>query len=195
MHTSAANFNIRMGLISEKSGMTKEASNEDDARISSRGLKMPADIAATAACLQALGARISYDGTLFRVLPLDAACPASGGVLPCGDSGSPLRFLLLLACALRAESSFALAGRLPERPMAPLYTALTAGGISINGQGSPLITCSGRLRAGHYQLPGDISSQFISGLLLALPLLRLACALHNGMATFADAEVSGAAPA
>ncbi|NLF80079.1 MAG: 3-phosphoshikimate 1-carboxyvinyltransferase [Clostridia bacterium] len=131
-----------------------------------------ADIAATAACLQALGARISYDGTLFRVLPLDAACPASGGVLPCGESGSTLRFLLPLACALGAESSFALAGRLPERPMAPLYTALTAGGISINGQGSPLITCSGRLRAGHYQLPGDISSQFISGLLLALPLLR-----------------------
>jgi len=131
-----------------------------------------ADIAATAACLQALGADIGYDGMVFRVLPLNPGCPASGGMLPCGESGSTLRFLLPLACALGAESRFSLAGRLPERPMAPLYAALTAHGIRIGGQGTPLITCGGRLEAGHFSLPGDISSQFISGLLLALPLLR-----------------------
>jgi 3-phosphoshikimate 1-carboxyvinyltransferase len=130
-----------------------------------------ADIEATVACLRALGADIRNDGAVFTVTPLDPEDVASASLLPCAESGSTFRFLLPLSAALGAESRFALAGRLPERPMAPLYGALASGGVAISGQGTPLVTCSGRLRPGHFTLPGDISSQFISGLLLALPLV------------------------
>lgn len=126
------------------------------------------DIQATAACLQAMGAGIQLTQDGFSVTP--GAIPPKG-LLPCGESGSTLRFLLPVAAALGMEASFLMEGRLPERPLAPLDAQLEAHGIRLERPQSNLLQCSGKLQPGDYVLPGDVSSQFISGLLFALPLL------------------------
>lgn len=128
------------------------------------------DIAATLACLQALGADIRQTAAEeYRVTPLSAP-PEGLRILPCGESGATLRFLLPLAGALGASAVFRRAGRLPQRPLAPLAEELCRHGMKIWEQGSDLY-CTGRLSPGAYTLPGDVSSQFVSGLLLTLPLL------------------------
>ena len=128
------------------------------------------DIAATMACLGALGAEIKeteQGGILVKPV---SAPPAEEVILPCGESGSTLRFLLPAAGALGARARFKMEGRLPEWPLAPLDRELTAHGMSLEKRGDTLV-CSGKLRPGDYRLPGDVSSQYISGLLMALPLL------------------------
>ncbi|MGM9661822.1 MAG: 3-phosphoshikimate 1-carboxyvinyltransferase [Oscillospiraceae bacterium] len=129
------------------------------------------DIAATMECLNALGAEIRRDGPdRLRVRPIEKA-PAGLCRLPCGESGSTLRFLLPVAGALGAECVFLREGRLPERPLAPLDRELTAHGMTLREEGA-LLHCGGQLQSGDYSLPGDVSSQYISGLLMALPRLR-----------------------
>lgn len=127
-----------------------------------------ADIDATVDCLNALCARVERLNGQFRVTPRK---PSPGSLLRCGESGTTFRFLLPVACALGTDSDFILSGRLPGRPMAPLYNALEAHAIEISGKGTPFISATGRLNGGEYGLPGNVSSQFISGLMFALPLL------------------------
>ena len=127
------------------------------------------DIAATIACLNALGASIREEGALLRVRPITEA-PRGERCLHCGESGSTLRFLLPLVGALGARAVFVREGRLPERPLAPLDRELEAQGMRLCADGA-LLRCEGQLEPGGYCLPGDVSSQYISGLLMALPLL------------------------
>ena len=77
------------------------------------------DIEATADCLRALGAEITRDEGGYTVLPVQSR-PAAA-VLPCHDSGSTLRFLLPVAGALGVDATFQLEGRLPQRPLSPLW--------------------------------------------------------------------------
>ena len=126
------------------------------------------DIEATAACLRALGADIEREGDALRVRPIPSV--PGQAELDCGESGSTLRFLLPVAAALGAETRFTGHGRLPRRPNAPLIEALRAHGAAIDRDLLPL-ALSGGLRGGRWELPGDVSSQYITGLLLALPLL------------------------
>lgn len=129
-----------------------------------------ADIAATARCLRALGADITDDGAgTFHIIPIAGEMPAHADML-CGESGSTLRFLLPVVGALGADVTFRMAGRLPERPLSPLDAVLTAHGMTIRRDGA-LLHVAGQLRPGAYELPGDVSSQYISGLLMALPCL------------------------
>ena len=129
-----------------------------------------ADIAATARCLRALGADITDDGAgTFRIVPIAGEMPAHADLL-CGESGSTLRFLLPVVGALGADVTFHMEGRLPERPLSPLDAVLTAHGMTIRRDGA-LLHVAGQLRPGAYELPGDVSSQYISGLLMALPRL------------------------
>lgn len=127
-----------------------------------------ADIAATAACLRALGAKITQptEGNL-HIIPIRCV-PREPMLLPCGESGSTLRFLLPVVGALGADCVFRREGRLPQRPLAPFDKELTAHGMTLREEGD-LLYCSGRLQSGDYTLPGDVSSQYISGLLMALP--------------------------
>ena len=129
------------------------------------------DLRATMDSLNALGASIVYADGTFDVTPVSCR---KGGTLPCGESGSTLRFLLPIAAALGADATLTGKGKLPQRPMQPLCEALTAHGVEIiehcNDAHLPL-TCKGRLTGGNYSLPGDISSQYFTGLLFALPLL------------------------
>ncbi len=128
------------------------------------------DIAATAACLNALGADIrETEPGLLQVKPI-RNIPTGLCHLPCGESGSTLRFLLPVAGALGANCVFLREGHLPERPLAPLDRELTAHGMTLRADGA-LLYAEGKLGCGEYTLPGDISSQYISGLLMALPRL------------------------
>ena len=127
------------------------------------------DIQATAECLAALGAGISEAERKIEVSPI-RALPSGARVLRCRDSGSTLRFLMPVAGALGAEAVFIREGRLPKRPLEPFGKELVSHGMSIREEGEKLI-CSGQLKGGRFTLPGDISSQFISALLLALPML------------------------
>ena len=128
------------------------------------------DIEATICCLNALGASIrdTGKGTLL-VLPVRKT-PTGLCELSCGESGSTLRFLLPLVGALGADAVFIREGRLPQRPLAPLDSELNSHGMSFSEVGAKLF-CSGQLRPGAYTLPGNVSSQYISGLLMALPFL------------------------
>lgn len=130
-----------------------------------------ADIEATVGCLNALGARIERNGEGYAVSSLQFDKVNKGAVLDCGESGATLRFMLPVACALAADVSFTAGGRLPQRPLSPLYEELIAHGCSLSKQGQMPLNCEGKLTSGKYQLAGDVSSQFVSGLLLALPLL------------------------
>lgn len=96
----------------------------------------------------------------------------SGGTLSeidCGESGSTLRFLIPIAAALRDKTTFIGHGRLMERPLAPYEQAL--GSMLTFTRDNGTLTVEGRLTAGNFAMPGDVSSQFITGLLYALPLL------------------------
>jgi 3-phosphoshikimate 1-carboxyvinyltransferase len=97
--------------------------------------------------------------------------------LDCGESGATARFLLPVAACLYDNFTMTGKGRLPQRPFAPLCDALKANGCEFDNDRLPL-TGNGRLRAGKFSIPGDVSSQFISGLLFALPLLDGDSELH-----------------
>ena len=136
------------------------------------------DIAATIRCLTGLGAVITRRGEGYDVTPIDRAKLSSPCALDCGESGSTLRFLLPVVCALGATGTFHMAGRLAQRPMEPLATQLRAHGCTITPRPEEdQMDFSGQLTPGAFTLPGDVSSQFISGLLFALPLLNEASAL------------------
>lgn len=128
------------------------------------------DVRATIACLRALGAGIrEIAPETYEVTPLPAP-RRKPCLLPCRESGATLRFLLPLVGALGISAVFHREGRLPQRPLEPLLTELARHGMSATADGCDL-HCQGQLRSGDYVLPGDVSSQFVSALLLALPLL------------------------
>lgn len=104
---------------------------------------------------------------------LKSGHPAGADKLPlldCGESGSTLRFLIPVALALRGGGHFTGRGRLMERPQGPYIRLFEEKGILWTQEGTHL-TVAGQLKPGVYTLPGNVSSQFITGLLYALPLL------------------------
>lgn len=126
------------------------------------------DIDATISCLRSLGAEIILSENCVNIIP--AKTISNAPLLDCRESGSTLRFLLPVAAALGCGARFCGSGRLPERPIGALRDALESGGARFSADRLPL-EITGKLRAGTYSIPGNISSQFITGLLLALPLL------------------------
>ena len=141
-------------------------------------MQLSKDIGATLACAQALGLTRGAAVAAGETEGFVRAEIWGGGEaekrplreLDCGESGSTLRFLLPLVGALGKKAVFNMEGRLPERPLAPFDDELRMHGMEIRREGG-LLYCSGKLKAGKYTHPGDVSSQYISGLLMALPLL------------------------
>lgn len=126
------------------------------------------DILATADCLAALGTEIKRDAAGFTVRPGHVPKQAA---LDCGESGSTLRFLLPVAGALGVDATFVLHGRLPQRPLSPLWEEMERMGCTLSRPTENTVRCQGKLQSGEYMLDGGVSSQFVSGLLLALPML------------------------
>ncbi len=128
------------------------------------------DIEATADCLRSLGADIEYNGGVFTVEPIkEIPCEAK---LLCGESGSTLRFLVPVVAALGIKTEFFMEGRLPDRPLSPLREELETHGITLSPQGSNPLICEGQLSGNEFSIAGNVSSQFISGLLFALALCK-----------------------
>lgn len=127
------------------------------------------DMDATAECLSALGAIITRTGSGYHVEPIDHI--PNFAILNCRESGSTLRFLLPLAGALGVDTIFKMEGRLPQRPLSPLWEEMERMGCTLSRPTSDTIRCQGRLKPGNYTMDGGVSSQFITGLLFALSLL------------------------
>ncbi len=125
------------------------------------------DIKATAACLRTLGMRVEEDQKGYIVGRKDTA---KGQLLSFNESGSTARFILPVAAALGTDATASGKGRLPERPMEVLTNLFRQHGVEVSSDNLP-ITLKGKLASGVFELPGDISSQYISGLLLAAPLM------------------------
>lgn len=126
-----------------------------------------ADIEATLSCLRSLGAVIEKNGSVYTVIPSDFSC--GNAEIDCGESGSTLRFLLPVICAAGVKTVVNASGRLPERPLSPLKEELIRMGAEIS-HFFPLAV-SGKIKPGEYTLRGDVSSQFVTGLLMALSFL------------------------
>ncbi|MER2080141.1 MAG: 3-phosphoshikimate 1-carboxyvinyltransferase [Ruminococcus sp.] len=129
------------------------------------------DIRATIACVEALGAVTKIENNILTV-DGEGMFSRERAVLDCGESGSTLRFMVPVAAAGGVAATFAGSGRLPERPIGIYTEVLPKAGVTCRTKGGLPLEISGRLRSGDFLIPGDVSSQFISGLLFALPLLR-----------------------
>jgi 3-phosphoshikimate 1-carboxyvinyltransferase len=130
------------------------------------------DILATIACLQEIGAETKHTEDGIRVIPGPA--PSRPLSFFCRESGSTLRFLVPVAAALAEESSFTGSGKLPNRPLGELLKTMHQNGVTYTYEKADAylpLHLTGKLSAGNFSLPGDISSQYLTGLLFALPLL------------------------
>lgn len=134
------------------------------------------DINATADCLIALGADIKKVGNQFKINPIKNKKQCA--LLKCGESGSTLRFLIPIAGALGVDAVFERLGRLSERPLSPLKEELLKKGQVLKDSEGGFLKTSGKLFGGEYYLPGNVSSQFITGLLFALPLCEKDSFIH-----------------
>lgn len=123
-----------------------------------------ADIRATVSCLKKLGAQINQNGSFYFVEPI--AKPPKSAEIDCLESGSTLRFLLPVITALGINAKINGSGRLPERPLSPLKEELIKAGASISD--SFPLEVAGKINSGEFTLRADVSSQFVTGLLMAL---------------------------
>ena len=129
-----------------------------------------ADIEATADCLRALGADIQRTNHGYLVTPVkETPC---GAYLNCGESGSTLRFLLPVIGALGVKATIKMEGRLPQRPLSPLWEEMERMGCALSRPTKDTLRCAGKLKGGAYLIDGGVSSQFITGLLFALSLMK-----------------------
>ena len=126
-------------------------------------------IIATLSCMEAFGAKVEKNGTEYIITPVKEVL--ENAVIDCNESGSTLRFLLPVAAALGKGAKFLGRGRLPERPIGLIVDLLKEHGISFSAEKLPL-EIHGKLTPGEFKIEGNVSSQFISGLMFALPLLE-----------------------
>ena len=127
------------------------------------------DIEATADCLRSLGAEIQRTSRGYLVKPIQNVPKTA--ILNCEESGSTMRFLLPVAGALGVNTTFQMAGRLPYRPLSPLWEEMERMGCQLSRPTETTIRCCGKLNPGEYRIDGGVSSQFITGLLFACSLL------------------------
>lgn len=132
------------------------------------------DILATMDCMRALGAKISFEGGTAVIEGI--LNTPDKAVLDCRESGSTLRFLIPIACALNVQAEFLGRAKLPKRPITPFTDEFPKHGITFDfskAESCCTLPCSvsGKLTSGRFEIKGDISSQFITGLMFALPLL------------------------
>ena len=125
------------------------------------------DIDTTVECIRTLGAKVTKNGD---TLIIKKGEKVNGVILDCSESGSTFRFMVPVASVLCDEVSFVGHGRLPDRPIKELLDALRSNGADFSSDRLPF-TKTGRLKSGVFELPGNVSSQYITGLLFALPLL------------------------
>ena len=133
------------------------------------GIDYSEDILASIDCLNALGTKIDTDGDTVTVDPLDFM-KCKSPLLDCRESGSTLRFFIPLALCLGCEAVLRGSKRLFERPLGVYEDLCRENGFVFN-KGTDHLTLCGKLESGSYKVRGDVSSQFITGLIFALVYL------------------------
>lgn len=158
---SSKSFSHRMIIAAALSDGVSVVSNVTDSK----------DISATVAAMEALGAEISGGNGTYTVKGIFSRSdiPVNADI-DCCESGSTLRFVIPIAAALGANTVFRGQGKLPQRPITPYLREFPSKGVEFDYENTMPFSIKGRLEAGEYRLEGDISSQFISGLMFALPL-------------------------
>lgn len=135
------------------------------------GVLQSEDMVATLSCVLTLGAKILMDRDSVCVKPSDFS-PLENKVFECKESGSTLRFFLPIALAMGAKNvTFKCSERLVERGVGVYQTAFSGRGISIDVQKDTILV-NGKLESGEYTVRGDVSSQYVTGLLVALSLVE-----------------------
>ncbi len=131
------------------------------------------DISATITCLRAMGCPIEMTSSAggYKLTIHEIQEDRSNPTLDCKESGSTARFLLPLAAHFYDGFTMTGEGKLPQRPFSPLCREMRRYGCSFDQENLPMFV-KGKLQAGDYEIEGNISSQYISGLLFALPLLN-----------------------
>ena len=129
------------------------------------------DVNATLSCLEALGANVERGKNRVLAGGLDVSHIKDGTVLDCNESGSTLRFMIPICLLSGKEITLKGSKRLFERPLGIYEDICRSQGIVFN-KGADSLTLCGTLKPGDFSVPGNISSQFVSGLLFALPLLK-----------------------
>lgn len=133
------------------------------------GVSMSKDIEATIGAMTALGAEFTVDGTTVTVNGISSRMDKA--VIDCNESGSTLRFVIPIAAALGTDSRFIGHGRLPQRPIDIYTRELGKNGVKFLTETMPY-DITGTLKGGIFEIEGNVSSQFVTGLLFALPLLE-----------------------
>ncbi len=134
--------------------------------------KLSLDVLSTVSCLKKIGAKIAVYKKFIRVLPIDK--PIDNVEVNCGESGSTLRFILPVFSSLGISYKVNVKGRLASRPLSPLYELMQENGVKFSKMGEYPMSVSGKLslpKNKEFVISGKISSQFITGLMLSLPLL------------------------
>ena len=130
------------------------------------------DILATVNCLNAMGAGIIRKDNGFWVTPIDRkTIDNAKKQLPCNESGSTIRFLIPVVAALGINGEFLKKGSLVSRPLKPLDEEMEKKGSTLREKEGGIVAVEGKLKPGIFTLPGNVSSQYITGLLFALPML------------------------
>lgn len=129
------------------------------------------DIAATLDCLRALGVKAVYENRRVTVQGIDIRTITRPAVLDCAECASTLRFMIPVCLMSGQRFEFAGSDTLLARPLSVYEDICKWQDLTYERHGKRLLT-AGKLRAGEYVIPGNISSQFISGLLFVLPLLQ-----------------------
>lgn len=129
------------------------------------------DIKATIGCIEALGAETQLIGDTLKVDGRNLFNKKEA-VLDCIESGSTLRFFVPIAAAGGVDAEFIGSGSLLSRPIGLFKDILPPAGVSVETGGALPLRIKGKLNAGEFKTAGNISSQYITGLLLSLPLLK-----------------------
>jgi len=128
------------------------------------------DILATLDCVKAMGAEVGIEGNVIRITGIGGRDTLPATTYMCRESGSTLRFFMGIAMAVGYDSTFCGSETLLGRPLSVYENICKEQGIEYTNQGQ--IHIKGQIKPGDYVLPGNVSSQFISGLLFSLPLLK-----------------------
>lgn len=163
-----------LDIISSKSDIHRciicAALSDKPTRIKFTGLSK--DIITTVECVKMLGAKAEFLDGSITVIPCDKERIMQGLTLDCSESGSTARFLLPVAAAICKNVTLVGSGRLPERPFSPLCESLEKNGAKFSSDKLPITVNANVAHGGVFEIPGNISSQYISGLLLMLPLFE-----------------------
>ncbi len=170
----ATNICGKVQIISSKSELHRllilSAFASDKSKITFYGTPS-LDVLATVNCLKAVGADIKEEDGCFVVNPIKEL-PKNRCKINCNESGSTLRFILPIFCALGISQEIVVSGRLSARPLSPMYELLQENGVTLSNKGEYPLYADGVFLKDYIEIDGSVSSQFISGLLMAFAVTK-----------------------